>query len=310
MRPAVAALLLTAVLAACGGPRVAAPVAEQGRSGREPEAPLREVRAGDTLYSIAWESGRDYRDLAAWNRIAPPYVIKPGQMLRLYPPQPEAKRAGAARFHSVRPGETLQRIAATNDVELKDLAAWNNLAPPYRLRPGQKLRLTAPETSTASTKTERAPVRSESKAAAAKPEAAPATAGQAPDKTAAASRIGPWSWPAEGGLIERFTPNGPNKGIAIAGKKGQPIYAAAAGTVVYQGGGLRGYGALIIVKHNADFLSAYAHNDKVFVKEGDVIKRGQKIAEMGSSGADRVKLHFEVRYRGAPADPLMYLPKK
>lgn len=119
-----------------------------------------------------------------------------------------------------------------------------------------------------------------------------------------------WLWPTQGDLLERFSANGPNKGIDIAGKKGQPIIAAETGQVVYQGSGLRGYGQLIIIKHNADFLSAYAHCDKIYVKEGNVIKRGQKIADMGSSGTDRAMLHFEVRYRGAPVDPLAYLPRK
>jgi lipoprotein NlpD len=119
-----------------------------------------------------------------------------------------------------------------------------------------------------------------------------------------------WLWPTQGKLLERYSANGPNKGIDIGGRRGQAIVAAAPGQVVYQGGGLRGYGQLIIVKHNADFLSAYAHCDKIYVKEGNVIKRGQKIADMGNSGADQTKLHFEIRYRGAPVDPQDYLPKK
>ena len=111
-------------------------------------------------------------------------------------------------------------------------------------------------------------------------------------------------------LLERYSASGPNKGIDIAGKKGQPIVAAAAGQVVYQGSGLRGYGQLIIIKHNADFLSAYAHCDTIYVKEGNVIKQGRKIALMGNSGANQVMLHFEIRYRGAPVDPQDYLPRK
>jgi lipoprotein NlpD len=109
--------------------------------------------------------------------------------------------------------------------------------------------------------------------------------------------------------LSRFGTGGA-KGVDIGGKPGQSVTAAAPGTVVYQGSGLRGYGQLIIVKHNTDFLSAYAHCDKIVVREGNVIKRGQKIAEMGSTGTDRVKLHFEIRYRGTPVDPLDYLPKR
>lgn len=237
-------LALVLLVTGCGGETPKAPVKEQRVAAREPEAPTREVRAGDTLYSIAWESGRDYRELAAWNHIASPYVIRPGQVLRLYPPKS-----------------------------------------------------TQPETSTA--KQEKARKKSATKSQPAKPEKAPGRI--------AATRFGPWAWPADGTLIERF---GPTKGIGIAGRKGQPVLAAAPGTVVYRGSGLRGYGELIIIKHDADFLSAYAHNDRILVKEGNVIRRGQKIAEMGSSGTDRVKLHFEIRYRGTPVDPMAYLPKK
>lgn len=255
MRSRIAAVLVLAVLVgACGGAAAPkAPIREQGLSGRAPEALTRAVRTGDTLYSIAWESGRDYRELAEWNRIAPPYVIRPGQVLRLYPP----------------PGST----------------------PRPALRSEQK-----PEAPPAGDRTAR------KKSAAQKPETAPAKL--------AAAKFGPWSWPVDGSVVERFAPNASNKGIGIAGRKGQAVHAAAPGTVVYRGSGLRGYGELIIVKHDADFLSAYAHNDKILAKEGDVIRRGQKIAEMGSSGTDRVKLHFEIRYRGTPVDPLAYLPKK
>jgi lipoprotein NlpD len=122
-------------------------------------------------------------------------------------------------------------------------------------------------------------------------------------------------WPTDGPILARFTPNGINKGLDIGGKRGQTVRAAAAGQVVYQGSGLRGYGQLIIVKHNGEFLSAYAHCDRIYcdriyAEEGDVIKVGQKIAAMGGSGADRIKLHFEIRYRGSPVDPLKYLPRK
>lgn len=235
--------VLAALLVACGGAASRAPVKEQAVSRRAPEAPTREVRAGDTLYSIAWESGRDYHDVAEWNGIKPPYLIRPGQVLRLYPPKsvssPPARPAAPARTGTAAPDKPR-----------------------------------------------------ETDARAAKP---------APAKFA-------WAWPTDGKLIERFTPGGA-RGIAIAGKRGQPVYATAPGTVVYQGSGLRGYGQLIILKHSDEFLSAYAHNDKMLVKEGDAVKRGQKIAEMGSTGTDQVKLHFEIRHHGVPVDPLKYLPK-
>jgi lipoprotein NlpD len=206
------------------------------------------VVAGDTLYSISWESGRDYRDVARWNNISPPYIIKPGQRLRLYPPT----GSGTAS----RPAQN---------------STWK--------KSSQKK--SAPEKPQTSTR-------------------------RPPASTGSVA----WIWPTDGTILERYSANGPNKGIDIAGRMGQPILAAAAGQVVYEGGGLRGYGQLIIIKHNADFLSAYAHCDKIYVKEGNVIKRGQRIADMGSSGAERVKLHFEIRYRGAPVDPQIYLPKK
>ncbi|MBI3570468.1 MAG: peptidoglycan DD-metalloendopeptidase family protein [Gammaproteobacteria bacterium] len=252
-----AVLALVALAGACGGTTPKAPIKEQGLTGRAPETPMREVRTGDTLYSIAWESGRDYRELAEWNRITSPYVIRPGQVLRLYPPSDST------------PGPALR---------------------------SEKKPTSKPEAPKARDKTAR------KKSETQKPETAPIKPMTA--------KFGSWSWPADGNVVERFTSNGSNKGIGIAGKKGQAVHAAASGTVVYQGSGLRGYGELIIIKHDADFLSAYAHNNKVLVKEGNVIRRGQKIAEMGDSGTDRVKLHFEIRHRGAPVDPLTYLPKK
>lgn len=309
-------LIALLTLAACAG-RGVAPVSDQGASLRQPESKYREVRAGDTLYSIAWESGRDYRELASWNGIAPPYVIKPGQKLRLYPPeQAEAREKtettevsarpdAAPAYHVVRRRETLTRIAAQHDVSPKDLAAWNKLSPPYTLKPGQKLRLAAPQgAAPAENKVVAGKADKKTPGAADRHDAGPARSPKA------SGELGPWVWPTEGTILARFSAKNPSKGIDIGGKAGQPIVAAAPGTVVYRGGGLRGYGQLIIIKHNADFLSAYAHSDKIYVKEGNVIKRGQKIAEMGSSGADRVKLHFEIRRRGVPVDPMEYLPRK
>lgn len=247
-------MLLMASLSACGALPLS-PVSEQSTRLRHPESEYREVLTGDTLYSISWESGRDYRDVARWNNIAPPYVIKPGQKLRLFPPSAvESVRQPAPRP----PSSSLNQPAeAKTPVSIKKPAA---------------------------SVTHHVPV--------------------------SAAKSLAWVWPTQGKLLERYSANGPNKGIDIAGRKGQPILAAASGQVVYQGGGLRGYGQLIIIKHNADFLSAYAHCDKIYVHEGNVIKRGQKIANMGSSGTDRVMLHFEIRYHGAPVDPQEYLPKK
>lgn len=297
--------LVVMMLTGCAGKQLVPPVSEKGKPLRQPEAATREVVAGDTLYSIAWESGRDHRELAAWNGIAPPYVIKPGQKLRLYPPEPGGPARPAAatgpKTHVVKKGETLYRIALTHDLVLTELAAWNKVAPPYTLSVGQTLRLTPPGgaegAASAKPKTE--------KVATAKPKTPEAPSRETVPKTVS----GAWSWPADGKLLARFGVNG-SKGIDISGQKGQSVQATQEGQVVYQGGGLKGYGQLIIIKHSTDFLSAYAHCDRIHVQEGDVVKRGQKIASMGASGTDRVKLHFEIRLRGNPVDPLTYLPRK
>ena len=291
------------LLSACAGEATApAPVSELGESIRHPAEEYREVVAGDTLYSIAWESGRDYRELAAWNNITAPFTIKPGRKLRLSPPHSETGRGAPGAYRTVAKGDTLRAIAREIGVTHKELAAWNNIPPPYTIRSGRKLRLSPPGNETAARE----------KPAAKKPggPAKNSAAGNTVRAKKTAPVIGGWTWPTDGGVLEHYSSGGPNKGLDIGGRKGQPIQAAAPGTIVYQGSGLRGYGRLIIIKHNADFLSAYAHCDKIYVKEGNVIKRGQKIAEMGNSGTDRVKLHFEIRYRGAPVDPLDYLPKK
>jgi lipoprotein NlpD len=252
----VAGLWLAVFLAACQI-KPLLPVGERGAGLRQPESEYREVQAGDTLYSIAWDSGRDYKEVAAWNNIRSPYTIVPGQKLRLYPPDAETARRGRQKTPPVSPPPGTS--ASSKDSSVR--------------------RVVPVEKSGAVSKS-------------------------------AIPKYGSWAWPTEGSLLDQYAANGPNKGIDIGGKKGQPILAAETGQVVYQGSGLRGYGQLIIIKHNADFLSAYAHCDKIYVKEGSVIKRGQKIAAMGNSGVDKVKLHFEIRYRGAPVDPLNYLPKK
>ena len=275
--------------------RTVAAVQDRSAPVRQPESTVREVQTGDTLYSIAWESGRDYRDIAQWNELDPPYVIKPGQRIRLFPPRvSRAPVSTSDAYRVVASGDTLYGIAKEAGVPVSDLAAWNRLTPPYIIAPGQRLRLKPPiEVVNASPPLRIAPS-SKSKSIDASETTRPVT----------------WRWPANGKIVARFAPSDGTKGIDIAGSSGQAIYAAAPGKVVYQGSGLRGYGQLIIVKHNVDFLSAYAHCAAIYVQEGSVIKPGQKIAAMGSSGADGVKLHFEIRRRGVPVDPLDYLPKK
>lgn len=217
-------------------------------------------------------------------------------------PDPGARKAPSGRaasgYRVVRAGDTLYSIAFDAGVDYRALAKWNRIAPPYVIYPGQRIRLTRPATrspQTAKPKTTGTP-------------RAQTTAKSKPATAPVAARG--WSWPTEGRVIRRYSTRQASKGIDIAGRRGQTIRAAAAGRVVYAGSGLRGYGELIIVKHNETFLSAYAHNRKILVKEGSKVSRGQPIAEMGSTGTDRVKLHFEIRRRGRPVDPLQYLPKR
>ena len=287
----------TSLLGTACGVRTIATVQDRSTPAKQPQSIYREVQAGDTLYSIAWESGRDYRDLAQWNGLDPPYVIRRGQRIRLFPPDspPRNKPRPVDGFRVVASGDTLYGIARESGLNVTDLAEWNQLKPPYTISPGQRLRLTPPPT-----------------VSNAAPSGPPRSAKVAPPTIDVSESTRPvvWRWPVQGKVISRFAPGDGTKGIDIAGSSGQTIYAAAAGRVVYQGSGLRGYGQLIIVKHNVEFLSAYAHCSAIYVQEGSVIKPGQKIAAMGSSGADRVMLHFEIRRRGEPVDPLDYLPSK
>ena len=287
---------MVVLLAGCST-RVAAPVDEKGRSLRAPAIQYRTVVAGDTLYSIAWEIGKDYRQLAAWNQIRAPYTILPGQRLRLAPVSGSSAKPQqtGARYHTVRKGDTLYSIARTAGVDYSSLAAWNGIRAPYTLRPGQRLELRAKSDDTA----ERPGLRKSRK-----------TYRSATKKTGFSRGKVRWSWPVKGKILRRYNARGGNKGLDIAGKQGRSIRAAGAGRVVYRGSGLRGYGNLVIIKHNEEFLSAYAHVGRIYVKEGDVIKQNQQIAEIGSSGTNRTKLHFEIRYRGNPVDPLRYLPKR
>jgi lipoprotein NlpD len=295
-RSCIAVYLLASLISACSAYRLSP---EEGTGARYPESGYRTVVAGDTLYSIAWDSGRDYHELARWNGIHSPYVLHPGQKIRLFPPRGAA--ASTAEIIVVKPGDTLSSLADDAGVNYQELARWNDIGPPYVIHPGQRLHL-APRAS--QRPTEGRGARSGNNAAAA--DSPPATPPPAPSSAERSN----WVWPADGTIVGRYRPGSASKGLDIAGTQGEAIRAAAPGQVVYTGGGLRGYGQLIIVKHNRDFLSAYAHCDRIYVAEGDVIKGGQKIAAMGNSGTNRVKLHFEIRYRGSPVDPLKYLPKR
>ena len=207
-------------------------------------------------------------------------------------------------FYRVERGDTLSKIARNNRQSVQNIVRWNNLTNPDSIEVGQVLRVTPPG-GTASTS---GAVRSSgngSASAAATPRSAPADSAPAATPASTISLM----WPADGTVIRRF--DGANsKGIDISAAAGTPVIAAAPGTVVYAGNGLRGYGNLLILKHNADYLTAYAHNRVLLVKEGESVKRGEKIAEMGDTDTDRVMLHFELRYQGRSINPSRSLPPR
>lgn len=212
----------------------------------------------------------------------------------------------------VQRGDNLYRIAINNGITPLDLALWNGVQPPYTIYPGQRLRLypqdrsSAPPPRSVASTTPRPPASTTRPASGAKP-SQPATA---PAPSPIASDIG-WRWPADGTVVGTYAAgNATRQGIDIAGKEGQAVRAAADGVVVYSGAGLVGYGELVIIKHSETWLSAYGHNRRRLVNEGQNVKAGQQIAEMGHSGATRDMLHFEIRYNGKPVDPQEYLPKR
>jgi lipoprotein NlpD len=297
--------VLTSLLAACSGGGILSPdVDYSDASARSPH--YRTVVRGDTLFSIAWDVGVDFRTLAAWNNIASPYVIKPGQRIRISRPPGAGKskssrgrhaRSSGGGYYRVKKGDTVWGIAKKTNSRANDIIAWNGLKKPYSIYPGQKLRVSGKSGSRQSRASRAKTTESSSRQT-------------APARTGRPKSVGRWMWPTSGKIVRGFNPRGANKGIDISGKAGQSVVAAAGGTVVYQGSGLRGYGQLIIIKHNPDYLSAYAHCSRILVKEGEKVKRGQRIATMGSTGTNRVKLHFEIRQRGNPVNPIKYLPRK
>ena len=203
-------------------------------------------------------------------------------------------------YHVVRKGDTLYSIAFDAGHDYRKVAAWNKIRWPYRIHPGQRIyfRPNAPVKA-------RKPIRKPSKTA----KKAPTKSHGKPVKQARSAPI-KWAWPTRGKIVSYFSSKEPGKkGVDIAGRVGQSIKAAASGRVVYSGNGLRGYGNLIIIKHNDTFFSAYAHNRKIYVKENQKVKLGEKIADMGNTGANKVMLHFEIRRNGRPINPLRYLPK-
>ncbi len=256
------------------------------------------VQKGDTLYSVALEHGYDYKDIAAWNGIQAPYTIRVGQLLRLSSSQTE--------------GTTPLKTAPT--LEAKPLAATEVIR---KTEPKAIKQVYSDQTWAQFSKESAKPVI----AIAPKPELSPKPeivkvppkAVPAPEsaKNGAATEDEDnvdWGWPATGKILANFNDAGSAKGLDIGGSLGQPVNAAAAGKVVHIGSTLRGYGKLIIIKHNKSFFSVYAHNNQILVREGQTVVKGQRIAEMGSTDAERVELHFEIRHLGKPVDPLKFLP--
>ncbi|WP_395028206.1 peptidoglycan DD-metalloendopeptidase family protein [Comamonas odontotermitis] len=224
---------------------------------------------------------------------------------------PGAENAGKPGYYTVKPGETLMRIAMEHGQSWKDVARWSNLENPNVIEVGQVLRVVPPTSSAAVTQPAPAApaVTGSASTAAATPAPVPSPAPAAAEAPAAADNNVGFIWPSSGTVIAGFD-DSRNKGLDIGGKAGDPVVAAADGRVIYAGAGLRGYGNLILIKHNNTYLTAYAHNQTLLVKDDQVVRKGQKIAEMGSSDADRVKLHFEVRRQGKPVDPSRYLPSR
>jgi lipoprotein NlpD len=210
--------------------------------------------------------------------------------------------------HIVQKGETLYSIAFACGEDVRTVAAWNRIRPPYTIYPNQQIRLTPPPAPAP-----RAHVVNKQVTVTSPRSSVKSNVGISVNTkpTVVNTQKISWQWPTNGKIISTYTAKDTGKkGIDIAGKSGQPIYAAASGLVVYSGNGLRGYGQLIIIKHNDTYFSAYAHNRRLFVKEDQKVNKGQHIADMGSTEADRPLLHFEVRRDGKPVDPLQYLPKR
>ena len=275
------ALLSACVLAGCANKNRPAPV--EDRSPNAAKAPAKmiagvdnvgkpgyySVKSGDTLIRIGMDNGQSWRDIARWNNIENPNLIETGQVLRVTPPEET--------------GVVVRPVSSTNVVT----------------SPTPASAASAPATATNA-----AAVRPP--ASAASPSNSSTPANNLANADSAEETVS-FQWPTRGNLLAGFD-EVKNKGIDIAGKAGDPVLAAADGKVVYAGSGLRGYGNLVILKHNNTYLTAYAHNQSLLVKEDQAIKRGQKIAEMGNSDADQVKLHFEIRRQGKPVDPAKYLP--
>ena len=251
------------------------------------------VKRGDTLFYIAWITGNDFRDLAQRNNVAAPYGLNVGQQLQV------ANGTGTP-------------ITGGNAITTADAKAGGVTPPPVSSQIAQQPVARQPvitysEDSDTSSGGKMLPSSGTTVATT----TAPVTAPTVSSTTDSSTPVGSWRWPTDGKIIDNFSASeGGNKGIDIAGSRGQAVISTASGRVVYAGNALRGYGNLIIIKHNDDYLSAYAHNDTMLVREQQEVKAGQKIATMGSTGTSSVRLHFEIRYKGKSVNPLRYLPQR
>lgn len=246
------------------------------------------VKKGETLYAIAWRTNQDFKHLASLNSIKSPYNIFPGQILTIKGQAPRKSKSVASR-PKLAPVKKVTKQAATKIAAVKKPVAKKQTVkkPVSKWRPAVKPQV-----------------------AKTKPKAKPKTITSIVKSNG--NKKLTWSWPTRGKLVKRYSNSGSKqKGLSIAGPAGRKIAAAESGRVVYSGSGLRGYGNLIIIKHNDDYLSAYAYNKKLLVKEKQWVKEGQQIATMGNSGPTaNTELYFEIRYRGKPVNPIRYLPKK
>ncbi len=320
--------VLAVGLAACSASRPA-PVEDRGRppaaAKPAPAAPPAAapaatadtyvVKRGDTLYSIALDNGVDWRELAGWNQITDPSRMQVGQVLRIRPPpgpdgvvvspveqaSPIATRPLGPEGPVTAPPAAATGGLKTEPKGLRLPYSDENLAAVQRADPARMAAAPKPEAPppVAAVKPEPPP--------AAKPDAQPPAAAK-PEQDGTEERVD-WAWPAAGKVVATFN-GASSKGVDIAGRAGDPVHAAAPGKVVYSGEGIPAYGKLVIIRHNGTYLSAYAHNSQILVKEGQTVAKGQKIAEVGSSGSEGPRLHFEIRRLGKPVDPLQYLPSR
>ena len=303
--------LLIALLAGCAS-RAPAPVVDRSTGVARPAAGMGEsrpgfytVKKGDTLYSIALDNGQSYRDVAAWNNIENPGLIRVGQSLRVAPPQQQEDLGGGViKPIKTTDVEAIRPITGSAPAAVTSTPAVSASSSTLKQEPKAGKQAYSDAAWAQAQRTEPSTV------AVAKPaESAPAPAPVAAEKPVAASADEPsdWVWPTAGKVGTPFA-EGSSKGIEIPAKTGQPVLAASGGTVTLVSNAVRGYGNLVVIKHSQTLLSVYAHNSKVLVEEKQTVTKGQKIAEVGATDTDSPKLHFEIRRMGKPVDPLKYLP--